>query len=258
MNVTKGLIHSIQSLAAVDGPGLRTVIVMQGCMLRCKFCHSIDTTLTDRGTVYSVDELIENIIKYSHYWGNDYSRYSNNPTGGVTITGGDPLMQPQFLKELLKELNKRNIHTVIETSLFSNIELIRSISSLVDLWIISIKHTDRTEHIKLTGKDNLQIIENINYLDTLISHSKLKSKIRIRFVVIPKLTDSKKIMHDLIKLLKTINNLEFFEPLPYVKLGIYKWESLFGKYSLSNISEASKFDVDKFKKFAISNKILTK
>lgn len=241
-----GRIHSIQSLGALDGPGLRTVIFMQGCPLQCIFCHSVDTTPYSAGEEIGVDELLKKIIKNKPYWKN-YGKSSNHISGGVTITGGDPTAQPVFLEDLLRELKNEGIHVAIDTSLFTSKEVLNMLLPYVDLWMVSIKSMDEEEHLKLTGRPNTPILENLRYLDKQISEKNLESKVRIRYVVIPTVTDEENHAKLMGKMISKLENLESVELLPYVTMGRFKWIELFGKYQLEGIPEATKEDMDVYK-----------
>lgn len=259
---TAGYLHSVQSLGALDGPGLRTVVSLQGCQFRCKFCHSIDTTLTDRGEAISVEELLSRILKNKPYW----HKYPNlethdgslptvdkqeNPEiiGGVTITGGDPAVQPEFTKQLMIALKSHGIHVAVESPLLIDKKVIDMWLPYVDLWMVSLKHMDNDKHIELTGQGNVKIHENIKYLDEQLSVSGIvKAKIRIRYVVIPGLHDDEVHIKQISRFVGNIRNLEAFEPLKYTSMGAYKWKELFGKYELEDIPDATDKDIERFKK----------
>lgn len=261
----KGRIHSIQTLGAVDGPGLRTVVALQGCPMRCKFCHSVDTTLMKGGTSITPEELVKKIVKNRPYWKKYHNRKekidedSPEVLGGVTITGGDPVAQPIFTIELLKLFKKECVHTVLETSLFTSKSVIDMFFENVDLWMISIKHIDSGVHKELTERDNKSIFENLKYLDEKITkyNNKLakrelpecienkKKEIRIRYVIIPGITDTPSSIDLLTSFVSKISNLENLELLPYVTMGRYKWIELFGKYPLEGIPEANSEDMQK-------------
>lgn len=240
-----GLLHSIQSLGAVDGPGLRSVVILQGCPLRCKFCHSIDTTLSDRGEKISSVDLFHRVMRNKPYW-QKYPRrsekkYGNDPeiVGGVTITGGDPLSQPAFLLELLVMLNEARVHTVVETSLFTSPQVIDMLIDHVDLWMVSLKYMDDQKHVEITGRSNRAILENLKYLDQKLNEKGKKESLRIRYVVVPGLTDDIPNANEMARYLSNFRSLESIELLPYVTMGKYKWLQLYGNYELEGIPEAS-------------------
>ncbi|GAB4161884.1 MAG: pyruvate formate-lyase-activating protein [Candidatus Dojkabacteria bacterium] len=250
-----GVLHSIQSLGALDGPGLRTVVILQGCAFKCKFCHSIDTTLMDRGEEIEAEALVKRILSYRPYWKKYIPSYAsemqdeNSPeiTGGVTITGGDPAVQPQFLVQLLKLLKKEGVHVAVETPLHLSRASIDLLLPLVDLWIISLKHMEDEARQWLTGLGNLRILENIQYLDTQISlhPNKKHSKIRFRYVVMPGLYDDEAHLQKMGRFISNVKNLEAFELLKYSSIGKYKWLELFGNYELEKVPDATSKDISR-------------
>ena len=197
MEEVKGRIHSLETFGTVDGPGIRFVIFMQGCMLRCKYCQNRDTWDINSGKVYTTDELIEKIIRYQNYWGKN---------GGVTISGGEPLLQVDFLIELLKKLKELGIHTAIDTSGSVNInDKVKKLISLTDLFLLDIKCINDKICKELTGVSNKQELAFAKYLS---DHNK---DIWIRQVLVPGITDNEEDLLDLnifIKSLKTVKNVE--------------------------------------------------
>lgn len=227
-------IHSIDTFGTVDGPGVRFVIFMQGCHLQCKYCHNRDTWDINSGKYISLDELLINIEKYKSYI---------MPNGGVTVTGGEPLLQPYFLVSLFKELKKRNIHTAIDTSgMVELTDTIKEVLSFTDLVLLDIKHIDSEKCKELVGFSNEKELEFAKYL------SEQNIPIWIRQVLIPGYTDNE---NDLLKLKEFIGSLktvERVELLPYHNLGEYKWKELNLEYKLKDISPATSNDVEKAKK----------
>lgn len=241
-----GKIHSIQTLGTLDGPGLRTVIFTQGCPMQCAFCHSVDTTPFAGGVDISTEELLEKVLKNKPYWAS-YGGVTGEIKGGVTITGGEPTAQPIFVESVIKELKRNNVHIALDSCLFTNKESIDALAPYVDLWMVSIKHMDPDKHIEISGRPNKQIFENLEYLDTKIKFDKLDSKIRIRFVIVPELTDDEAHIKSLGSFISHLENLESIELLPYVTLGRYKWIEIFGSYKLDQYREASGEDVKRIK-----------
>ena len=227
-------IHSIDTFGTVDGPGVRFVIFMQGCHLQCKYCHNRDTWDINSGKYIGLDELLINIEKYKSYI---------MPNGGVTVTGGEPLLQPHFLVSLFKELKNRNIHTAIDTSGMVEItDTIKEVLSLTDLVLLDIKHIDPGKCKELVGFSNEKELNFARYL------SEQNIPIWIRQVLIPGYTDNE---NDLLKLKEFIDSLktvEKVELLPYHNLGEYKWKELGEKYLLKDIPIATQEDVEKAKK----------
>ena len=168
----KGYIHSIESLGTLDGPGLRTVVFLQGCPLKCKYCHNIDCATKEKGKQIDHTEVVERVMKNREYW---------NGSGGVTLSGGEPTFQPEFLYEILKVLHEKGVHTAVDSCLVTKREVIDNLLPVTSYWMVSIKHMDDEVHKELTGSSNKLIFENVQYLDSLLKDKRL----RIRFLVIP-------------------------------------------------------------------------
>mgnify|MGYP000030102730 FL=1 len=219
-----GRIHSLESFSTVDGPGIRYVVFMQGCNLRCKFCHNPDTWNSSIGNLMSSDELLEKILSVKEYL--------FNSNGGVTFTGGEPLLQLDFLIEICSKLKEHGIHIAIDTAGnfdFKN-EKIDKLCEYVDLFLYDIKHIDNLEHKNLTGVFN----RNILSLAEHISNVK-KIPMWIRIVYIPGITDKGDSLDRYKKFISTLKSVEKIEILPYHEMGKYKWKELGLKYELENI-----------------------
>lgn len=229
----KGKIHSFESLGAVDGPGIRYVIFMQGCPLRCQYCHNRDTRDMALGSEYSVDEIVEKVKRYVAYMGKD---------GGVTVTGGEPLLQIEFVTELFKKLKENNIHTALDTSGFIDINKVTELLKYTDLVLLDIKHIDDEEHIKLTGVSNKKIKTFAQYL------SDNKIPMWIRHVLVPTITDSEEHLIKLRDFIETLKSVEKVEILGYHTLGEKKWELCGEDYPLKGIPEATSEDVKRAKR----------
>lgn len=229
-----GKIHSTESFGTVDGPGIRFVVFMQGCSLKCKYCHNRDTWDTNSGTTISVSELVKEVLKYK--------TYIDNSNGGVTVSGGEPLLQTEFVTEFFKELKKLNIHTALDTAGSLPIsDKIKELLKYTDLVLLDIKHINNEKAINLTGISNKNNLEFAKYL------SNINIPVWIRQVLIPGYTDDK---FDLIKLkefLNTLKNVEKVEILPYHNLGKFKWEKLGDKYELENVKSPTNEDIQKAK-----------
>jgi len=238
----KGYVHSIDTLGTLDGPGLRSVVFLQGCALRCIYCHNIDCTIPEEGTLEEASELVKKLIKNKSYW---------KDNGGVTLGGGDAIFQPEFSLEILQLLKKSDVHTVVDTSFFTSKDVIDLLFPYVDLWMVSIKGLDDEQHKQLINISNVKIQENLHYLDEKISKSNPSGqsipKIRLRYVVIPSLTDKPSEIEGLIALANSIKNIEAIELLPYTDMGKFKWIHLFGKYAFENISIPSQEDINRIK-----------
>lgn len=227
-------IHSIDTFGTVDGPGVRFIVFMQGCHLQCKYCHNRDTWDINSGEYISLDDLLKNIEKYKPYI---------TPNGGVTVSGGEPLLQPHFLISLFKELKKRKIHTAIDTSgMVELTDTIKEVLSLTDLVLLDIKHIDSKKCKDLVGFENTRELKFAKYL------SDNNIPIWIRQVLVPGYTDDE---NDLLKLknfIKSLKSVERVEILPYHNLGEYKWKELNLEYALKDVRQANIDDVNRAKK----------
>lgn len=227
-------IHSIETFGTVDGPGIRFVTFFQGCSLQCKYCHNRDTWNMNEGNIISVDELFNKILKYKTYI---------TPNGGFTASGGEPLLQPEFLIELFKKLKKEKIHTAIDTSgMFEINDNIKELLSLTDLVLLDIKHINLEKCKELVGTTNEKELNFARYL------SDNNIPIWIRQVIIPGITDNEDDLKNLKLFINSLKTVENIELLPYHNLGIHKWEALDLEYQLSNVPIATNEDIEKTKK----------
>lgn len=224
-----GKINSIESMGLVDGPGVRFVIFMQGCPLRCKFCHNPETwLLNDKADEYTPEELIKKILNYKPY-------FKHN--GGVTFSGGEPLMQKEFLLECLKLCKKENIHTCIDTA--GSIPDCNEILKYTDLVMFDIKGTNKDNYKNMTGANIDTSLEFLNLCQ------EMNKKLWIRVVIVPGINDTKEYVSELISFIKPLKNIEKIEFLPYHTLGVHKYEDLKLNYSLKDVPD---MDKDKCKK----------
>ena len=227
-------VHSIESFGTVDGPGIRFVLFLQGCHLQCKYCHNRDTWDINGGEYKSLDEIFEKIKKYKNY--------IIPSGGGITVTGGEPLLQVKFLIELFKKVKQEGITTCIDTSGMVNItQDIKELLQYTDLVLLDIKHIDDEKCKQLVGTSNKKELEFAKYL------SENNIKIWIRQVIVPGYTDDE---NDLIKLkefLKTLKTVEKVQLLPYHNMGKFKWEKLGQKYELENVRQANDDDIKRAK-----------
>lgn len=228
-------IHSTETFGTVDGPGIRFVLFLQGCHLNCKYCHNRDTWDIGGGEYKTLDDIFEKILRYKNY--------IMPSGGGVTVTGGEPLLQVKFLLELFTKLKKEGIHTCIDTSGMVTItEDIRKVLELTDLVLLDIKHIDDKKCKELTGFSNKRELEFAKYLSDNNIH------MWIRQVIVPGITDDKE---DLEKLKEFINNLKTvdkIELLPYHSAGKFKWKELGYKYELEDVRETTDEDIIRVKK----------
>lgn len=227
-----GHIHSIESFGTVDGPGIRFVIFMQGCTLKCKYCHNRDTWKVNSGNEVSIDELVKEIL--------NYKTYMDNSGGGVTVSGGEPLLQAEFVTELFKRLKKLGIHTALDTA--GSIPLSSTIKELLkytDLVLLDIKHINDQKAIKLTGFSNKNNLDFAKYLNNV------NIPVWIRQVLVPGYTDDKFDLQKLKSFIDTLSNVEKIEILPYHNLGAFKWDELGDTYELKNVIPPSQEDIEK-------------
>ena len=222
--MTKGLINSIETLGTLDGPGIRFVAFLQGCQLRCLYCHNPETwAIKGQSIEISPQELVEKVEKYRNYFGDD---------GGVTFSGGEPLLQPDFLLECLKLLKKKNFHTCIDTAGFG-FGNYTEILKYTDLVLLDIKAVDPDEYTQITG----QKIERFN--EFLSAVTKTKTKLWLRQVIVPGINDDKEHMEKLKQFASTLKNVEKIELLPYRTIGVHKYTTLNLPYRLEGIEELS-------------------
>ena len=230
-----GKIHSFFAGGTVDGPGIRFVVFLKGCPLRCLYCHNPDTWTQDNALIYSSDDVLKEALKYRGYFENG---------GGVTISGGEPLVQIDFVTELFKKLKKYNIHTALDTSgiIFdkNNNELIAKFDELIkytDLVLLDIKHIDNDEHIKLTGKSNKNVLDFAKYLSDNNIH------MWIRHVLVPTITLNDSYLIKTKEFIDTLKTVDKIEVLPYHTMGIVKYENLGIDYRIKDINPPTKEEV---------------
>ena len=225
-----GKIHSIESCGTVDGPGIRFVVFTQGCPMRCKYCHNPDTwSLTggDDVKLMSADEILV-----------QYDGVKEFCKGGITVTGGEPLVQAEFVAELFKKAKEKGIHTALDTSgiLFNpdEHERIDEVLKYTDLVLLDIKHIDNEEHIKLTGHPNKNILEFAKYL------SDKNIPMWIRHVVVPDITFKESYLQKLGEFIGNLNNVKALDVLPYHNMAIPKYEALGINYPLKDTQPLTK------------------
>ena len=222
-NDVTGKIHSIETCGTVDGPGIRYVIFTQGCPLRCAYCHNPDTWSPNSKDqkLMSVRELMSDIVKYKSYF-----RFSG---GGVTLTGGEPLMQKQFSAALFREVKREGLHTVLDTSGHVSIDdVTKEVLAHTDLVLLDVKSISPHTFKQVTAHSIDKTLAFAGYL------SEQNISAWARFVLVPGLTDNEQELHGLAKYLTTLGNLERVSILPFHQLGAYKWENLNMRYTLKD------------------------
>lgn len=226
-----GNYHSIETFSGVDGPGIRYVLFLQGCNMRCKFCHNVDTTPNEKNIEITVDEVVKDYLKYKAFYRN----------GGITISGGEPLLQIDFIIELFTKLKEYGVHTCIQTqgSLFLPSLKFDQLIKLTDLFIVDLKGVNDDIARRICGVSIKRTLSFLEYLDNL------GKDYSITYVLLPKLNDKKEDIEGLVNILLPLKNMSL-TVLPYHRLGIDKWEKLNLKYELYDLKEPSKEDVEKF------------
>ena len=219
-------VHSIESFGSVDGPGIRFVIFLKGCTMRCQYCHNPDTWSRTGGTLRSVDDILAQAQRYQSYWGEK---------GGITVSGGEALLQIHSLTELFRKAKALGINTCLDTSAqpfsreSSNFSAFEELMKYTDLVLLDIKHIDSEAHKQLTGWRNENILDCARYL------SNIEKPVWIRHVLIPGINDDDESLYRLRAFIDTLSNVERVEVLPYHALGVYKWEQLGIPYPLKDI-----------------------
>lgn len=242
MSEITGRIHSTESFGAADGPGVRFIIFTQGCRMRCRYCHNPDTwdirgdsTTTDM----TAEDLLKKALRYKSYWKNN---------GGITVSGGEPLLQIDFLLDLFKKAKAEGINTCIDTAgnpftreepFFSEF---RELMEYTDLLLLDIKEINPARHKNITEWDNANILDMARYL------SEINKPVWIRHVLVPGLSDFDEDLDALGAFIKELSNVQRVEVLPYHTLGKFKWENLGIKYSLENTNPPSPERVDNAQK----------
>lgn len=223
----KGKIHSTESFGAADGPGIRFIVFFKGCNMRCKYCHNPDTWYGSEFKEVDADELINTALRYKSYWGEN---------GGITASGGEPLLQIDFLCELFRKAKQKGIHTTLDTAgqPFSYdkafLEKFDELMKYCDLVMLDIKEFNPSRHQELTGQKNDNILKMAKYL------SNTGKPMWIRYVLVPENTDFDEDLTALSAFLKSLKTVEKVEVLPYHTLGVFKWENLGLDYKLKEIN----------------------
>lgn len=232
-NVLK--VHSIETFGTLDGPGIRFVIFLQGCPLKCLYCHNRDTWDINSGNITKVEDLISEIKRYIPYM--------KSSDGGVTVSGGEPLLQAKIVTELFKELHNLNIHTCIDTagSLPINDDIV-NLLKVTDLVLLDIKHIDDEKSKKLTSLSNKNNLDFARYL------SDNNVPVWIRQVILPGYTDDEKDLLKLKDFITSLSNVEKVELLPYHDLGKFKWKELGFEYALEDVRTATQEDINRASK----------
>ena len=238
MSEIKGRIHSVESFGSADGPGVRYIVFLKGCNMRCQYCHNPDTWAKDGGELMTPEEVLKKALRYKTYW---------KEKGGITVSGGEALLQIDFVTELFRLAKEKGVNTCLDTSgnPFSLEEPFKSkfdeLRKYTDLFMLDIKHMDDAAHRKLTGQTNQNILEMAAYLS---DHGKA---MWIRHVLVPGITTEEDELHRLRSFLDTLKTVERVEVLPYHTLGVFKWKELGIPYQLEGVDPPTKEQIDRAK-----------
>ncbi len=215
-------VHSTESFGSLDGPGVRFIVFLKGCPLRCAYCHNPDTWATREGEQWTVEQVLERAERYRAYWGGD---------GGITVSGGEPMLQAEFVAELFEEAHRRGINTCMDTSAapYDGSELQHRLLRATDTVLLDIKHIDPKVHKRLTGRSNENILECARWM------SDAGTRVWIRHVLVPGWTDDEPSLRRLSDFLHTLTNIERVEVLPYHTMGRFKWDKLSLHYRLDGV-----------------------
>ncbi|MDR1090080.1 MAG: pyruvate formate lyase-activating protein [Prevotella sp.] len=226
----KGYIHSFESFGTKDGPGIRFVVFMQGCPLRCLYCHNPDTwNMQDNKMDMSPDEVFTEIKKVKNFI----------RTGGVTVSGGEPLLQADFILELFKLCKEDNIHTAIDTSGYILNYKVKEVLTYTDLVLLDVKHINSEKYKELTARPLEPTLKFIEYLN------EINKPVWLRYVLVPGFTDDEKDLNEWAKYVSQFRNVERVDILPFHQMGIHKWEEMGKEYKLKDVRTPTKEEIEK-------------
>ena len=234
----KGRVHSVQTLGTVDGPGVRFVLFLKGCPLRCACCHNPDTWDLEGGTLYTAKEILAKVLRYKEYFGDK---------GGITVSGGEPLLQPDFVYELFSLCRSNGIHTCLDTSGCIINEGVARLLEVTDLCLLDIKYTDEKQYEDYVGgslKDTLSFLK-------LLEEKGVKTW--IRQVIIPSINDTKENILKLKELTESYSVIERYELLPFRKICQTKYDALGLEFKFSHILEPKREEVKKLEEKLTKN-----
>ncbi len=227
--VTSGYVHSTESMGGSDGPGIRYIIYLQGCPLRCVYCHNPDTRAARAGRLARADELIAQALRYKSYLARG---------GGVTVSGGEPLLQPGFTYAILSEAKQHGLHTALDTSGYCAFHLAKPALDAADLVLLDLKSGDPAAHRRVTGVDPARIRATAEYL------AAAGKPVWVRFVLVPGWTDAPANIKAAARYAASLGNVERVDVLPFHKLGEHKWRRLGLAYELFDTPTPSPAEVD--------------
>ncbi|OLQ78331.1 pyruvate formate lyase-activating protein [Photobacterium proteolyticum] len=236
----KGRIHSFESCGTVDGPGIRFIVFMQGCLMRCQYCHNRDTWDLHDGREITVDEIMKDALSYRHFM--------KASGGGVTASGGEAMLQPEFVRDFFRAAQAEGIHTCLDTNGYirKHTDVVDEVLDSTDLVMLDLKQLDDSIHQNLVGVPNKRVLDFARYL-----HQR-GQKTWIRYVIVPGFTDDERSAHLLGEFIQGMDNIEKVELLPYHQLGEHKWEALGFEYQLADVKPPSKEVMEKVKSIIAS------
>ena len=218
-------IHSYETFGTVDGPGLRFVVFLQGCPLRCKYCHNCDTWERKYARILdTAEQTFERIRRYKHYY---------LFAGGVTVTGGEPLGQPEYVKNLFELCKKDSLHTAVDTSGYFLNDKVKAALEYTDLVLLDIKSIDEKQHQELTGAPLSRVLAFLDYLTSI------NKPVWLRHVIVPGITYNTALLEKLADFIKPLPNVEKVDLLAYHTLGVFKWKELGKVYPLEGVPPLS-------------------
>lgn len=239
MGETLGRVHSVESFGSADGPGVRYIVFLKGCNMRCKYCHNPDTWAgcgeNDGAKLMTPQEVLKTAMRYKAYW---------KQTGGITVSGGEALLQIDFVTELFRLAKENGVNTCLDTSgnPFTMEEpffgKFNELMKYTDLFMLDIKHIDDEEHKKLTGQTNKNILDMAQYL------SKNGKKMWIRHVLVPEITTDERYLKQLREFIDTLKTVDRVEVLPYHTLGVFKWKELGIPYQLDGVEPPTEEQIE--------------
>jgi len=239
MGETLGRVHSVESFGSADGPGVRYIVFLKGCNMRCKYCHNPDTWAkcgeNDGAKLMTPQEVLKTAMRYKAYW---------KQTGGITVSGGEALLQIDFVTELFKLAKEKGVNTCLDTSgnpftvEESFFGKFNELMKYTDLFMLDIKHIDDEEHKKLTGQTNKNILDMAQYL------SKNGKKMWIRHVLVPEITTDERYLNQLREFIDTLKTVDRVEVLPYHTLGVFKWKELGIPYQLDGVEPPTEEQIE--------------
>jgi len=239
---TVGRIHSTESCGTVDGPGIRFIVFMQGCLMRCMYCHNRDSWDLHAGKETSVDELMRELVSYK--------AFMQATGGGVTASGGEAMLQPEFVRDFFTAAQAQEVNTCLDTNGYIRkyTDVVDEVLDVTDLVMLDLKQMNDEIHQKLVGVSNKRTLEFAEYL------AKRNQKTWIRYVVVPGYTDDDASAHELGKFIQHMNNIEKVELLPYHELGLHKWKTMGFDYPLDGVPPPSKDTMERIKNILLTYK----